>query len=139
MIPRSGFDEVEGYVALPRMLHKARLKRQQPDFIYFVLEASPLDALILKRLNLTGDQVRTWLDEGWDDVQIAREASRLNGHDQAAREAWSRKLLLTHRVLLMMLDADEGRMEDGAAKSALRALGSTTYAVMKRINRLRGY
>jgi hypothetical protein len=136
--PRSGFDEIEGYVALPRMLDKARLRREDPAFIYFVFEASPLDALILGRLKLTGAQVQQWLDEGWDDTQIALEAARLNNHDRAARDAWSRKLLFTHYYLLMMLEADEGRMPDGVAKAALTALSNAIYPVMKTINRLRG-
>ncbi|MDB5095940.1 MAG: hypothetical protein JWM80_361 [Cyanobacteria bacterium RYN_339] len=137
-LPCSGFDEVEGYLALPRMLAKARLKRADPTFIYFVYDASPLDALVLSRLKLSGAQVEGWLDQGWDDSQIALEAARLVGHDRAAREAWSRKLLFTHRYLLMMLDADEGRLADGPLKATLQVASNVIYPVMKTINRLRG-
>jgi hypothetical protein len=93
---------------------------------------------MLSRLKLKGAQVEAWLDQGWDDAQIVQEIARLNGHDQAAREAWSRKLLLTHRYLLMMLEADEGRLADGPAKAFFQTASNVSFAVMTVVNRMRG-
>lgn len=137
--PRSGFDRIDGYVALPRMLDKARMKRSDPNCLYFALEASPLDAQVLAKLGLTGAQVTAWLDEGLDDEAIVQRVAAQAGHaDLAAREAWSSRFLLTSSLLLHMLDADEGRRAPGLATSLLQGASNAIYPVMKLINRVRG-
>jgi hypothetical protein len=137
--PRSGFDTLNGYVALPRMLDKARLKRTDPDCPYFAFEASPLDAKLLTRLKLTGAQVTAWLDEGLDDVAIAERIAAHAGHAELAdRQRWSQRFLRTDGWIMHMLDADEGRREPGLVTSLLQGLSNSIFPVMKVVNRVRG-
>jgi hypothetical protein len=136
--PPSGFDAVDGYIWLPRMLAKARRARVDVLNEYFLFEASPLDSFALGRWGITGAQVASWLDAGLDDAAIAGLIAAKRGDDAFARERWSRSFRFMYGFFLAAIDADEGRMAPGPLSMVLRAQLEVVFRVVKLRNKVLG-
>lgn len=128
--PRSGYDQVGGYVWLPRLLDKVRRVHSGAPGEYFALETSPIDQSALGMWRVTGDQIREWVNEGLSDEAIADRLAEATGTDEAGRRAFTRNFLLLWGPALLVFDADEGRTK-GPAGALLRGLVPVFLGVRK--------
>lgn len=119
--PRSGYEQVGGYVWLPRLLDKVRQVVSGAPGEYYALETSPIDQAALGMWHVTGDQIRAWVIEGLSDEAIADRIASATGADEAGRRAFTRNFLLMWGPALLVFDADEGRLK-GPAGAVLRAV-----------------
>lgn len=133
--PRSPFDEVGGYVWLPRLLDKCRHVTAHPDADYLALDASLVDILFMRGVGVTSASIMGWVHEGLNDEAIAAAIAAQAGHDAAAAAAFSARFVRKFKIVLESFDADEGRMAPGP-RQALLKFGST--AVFRIIKALKG-
>jgi len=137
-VPRSPTTAADGLLWLPRLLDKARQQRASGLGDYLLFEDSPLDARFMRAWQVSGDELRAWLDEGLDDGAIARRIGDRRGWDLAGREAWSRRAMGAWGTFFAALDADEGRLPPGPRASALKALLAVTFATVSIVVALKG-
>lgn len=108
-MPRSGFEQVGGFVWLPRLLDKARRARTGDLGEYVSLNRGGMDGIWLRRLKVSPDSIRAWVAEGLDDGAIAERLGEACGMDRAAREQFSRRFVGMLGAVFAMIDAEEGR------------------------------
>lgn len=138
-LPRSGFDEVGGYIWLGRLLDKARRLQEGGDLgDYLLFEASPMDGMALRGWKVTGVQLAAWVAEGLSDEAIAHRVAAAAGHDPAAQRRWNGRFLLLNGLFLKGNDADEGRIPPGLQATLLTAAMGILFRGVKVVNALRG-
>jgi hypothetical protein len=105
-IPRRWTTEVDGIRWIPRMIDKARMKKNGTLGAY-LMGHSPVDRALLKRLNLTTDQ---WVEiaTSHDSDLDVLNALRARGFDETAVRAWSAGFEKRYATLIGMWDLDEG-------------------------------
>lgn len=135
--PRSGKDEISGYVWLPRMLDKARHLMQGPSDGYLALEDSYMDRLLLQHWKLKGDQIRGWVKEGLDDAAIAARIAAHAGEDEPARSAWSESFRQKYGIVLGLIDATEERVPAGVGGEVLRVVGRASNQIYDKVTEAR--
>lgn len=118
--PRSGLETAGGYVWLPRLLDKARRENAQALGDYKSFEKSPIDLAALKAWKVSPSQFRAWVAEGLDEGAIADRLAAHLGHDEGGRKRWSDGFKLQWYPVIMILEADEGRVSEPMA-SVLKA------------------
>lgn len=119
--PPSGFAQAGGYLWLPRMLDKVRRLSHGPLQDYYALEDSPVDLGALMLLGVGPETIRGWVAEGLDDEAIASRLADARGHKDAEKRSFNRRFKLMWYPVLLVLEADEGRIR-GLQALALRSL-----------------
>ena len=117
--PRSGYERLGGYVWLGRVLDKVRQEAAGAPGDYYALDKSPLDQAALQLWRVSARRMRTWVDEGLSDEAIADRLAEAG----TGPEAFNRAFLLMWGPVMLVLDADEGRVR-GPAAAVLRPLVS---------------
>ncbi len=104
--PRRWNAAVDGIVWLPRMIDKARMQHKGRLGIYLVGH-SPVDASLLKRLNVTTAEFSGIVKAAPDDAAVLA-ALRRRGFDEARVRRWSERFPQTFRWVISIVDVDEG-------------------------------
>lgn len=98
--------EVDGIRWLPRMIEKARM-RERGTLGAYLIGHSPVDAALLKRLNITTEAFVQLVCEQPDDARVLI-ALRARGLDDAALRRWSDTFARRYAVHIRLWDLDEG-------------------------------
>jgi hypothetical protein len=105
-IPPRWSVEVDGIRWLPRMIEKARM-RERGTLGAYLLGHSPVDAALLKRLNITTEAFVRLVCEQPDDASVLI-ALRARGLDDAALRRWSDTFARRYPLYIRLWDLDEG-------------------------------
>ena len=105
-IPPRWSVEVDGIRWLPRMIEKARM-RERGTLGAYLLGHSPVDAALLKRLNITTEAFVRLVCEQPDDASVLI-ALRARGLDDAALRRWSDTFARRYALYIRLWDLDEG-------------------------------
>jgi len=98
--------EVDGIRWLPRMIEKARMSERGALGAYLIGH-SPVDAALLKRLNITTADFVELVREQPDDRAVL-SALRARGFDEAALRRWSETFPRRYALYITLWDLDEG-------------------------------
>lgn len=98
--------EVEGICWLPRMIEKARM-RERGTLGAYLIGHSPVDAALLKRLNITTEAFVQLVCEQPDDRSVL-VALRARGFDEPAVRRWSDTFPRRYALYITLWDLDEG-------------------------------
>ena len=125
--PRSGNDEIDGMIWLPRLIDKARRVANTPGTPYLIGEYTfgendPPDAAVLRFLRVSSAELLQAVQAEPDNDAAARKLLRESGRSSRECAGFTRKFRLVQAPFLAMMEADEGRMPPGAAASFLRWL-----------------
>lgn len=127
-MPRSGLDEIDGVVWLPRMIDKARRyiehgesSRRFDGYLYG--ENDFIDARALRFLRMSDSAFTSIVREHADDVEAGRVAIARSGRTQEQCRAFSAKLKRGMHGFAL-LEADEGRMPPGLKRTLIRTVYS---------------
>lgn len=125
-MPRSGLDEIDGMVWLPRMIDKARRyiecgesSRRFDGYLYG--ENDFIDARVLRFLRLSDSAFASIVRENTDDAEAGRVAIAHSGRTPEQCRAFSAKLKRGMHDFAL-LEADEERMPPGLKRTLIRAL-----------------
>jgi hypothetical protein len=127
-MPRAGRDAAADCVWLPRMLDKARRlvdsERIGRDLLspYMFGDGDPADEALLRFLRADAEDVIDLLLQEPDTGRVAEALLRRSGRTAEECAAWSAQFLRRQRLLLALLDADEGRWTPGPRAQAVRFL-----------------
>ena len=105
-IPPRWSVEVDGIRWLPRMIEKARM-RERGTLGAYLLGHSPVDAALLKRLNITTEAFVRLVCEQPDDASVLI-ALRARGLDDAELRRWSDTFARRYALYIRLWDLDEG-------------------------------
>jgi len=143
-IPRSGLDEIEGVVWLPRLLEKARRaaaadSRSIDGYCYG--DNDFVDAQVLRFLRISDDEVLDLVREHRDDADVAAIIVQRSGRSSEEVAAFNKRLRRSMFDFALM-EADEGRMAPGFKRNAItffynRLLMPIVYAMFARAERAR--
>jgi hypothetical protein len=135
--PRRWSETVDGIVWLPRMIDKARMQQQGRLGIY-LLGHSPVDASLMKRLNVTTAEFETIASAAADDAAVLA-ALRQHGFDEARVQRWSGRFPRTFRWFISVWDVDEGYIKPNLMNRIgllfIRALERPTSALVRTFRR----
>ena len=135
--PRRWSETVDGILWLPRMIDKARMQQQGQLGIY-LLGHSPVDASLMKRLNVTTAEFETIVKTSADDA-AALVALRQRGFDEARVRRWSERFPRTFRWFIPIWDVDEGYIKPNLMNRLglmlIRALEWPTSALVRTFRR----
>ena len=98
--------EVDGIRWLPRMIEKARM-RERGTLGAYLIGHSPVDAALLKRLNITTAAFVELVREQPDDIRVL-VALRARRFDEAAVRRWSDTFPRRYALYITLWDLDEG-------------------------------
>lgn len=98
--------EVDGIRWLPRMIEKARM-RERGTLGAYLIGHSPVDAALLKRLNITTEAFVQLVCEQPDDASVL-SALRARGFDDVALRRWSDTFARRYALYIRLWDLDEG-------------------------------
>ncbi|MGA8100178.1 MAG: DUF5069 domain-containing protein [Candidatus Cybelea sp.] len=98
--------EVDGIRWLPRMTEKARM-RERGALGAYLIGHSPVDAALLKRLNITTEAFVQLACEQPDDISVLL-ALRRRGFDEPAVRRWSETFPRNYALYITLWDLDEG-------------------------------
>lgn len=98
--------EVDGIRWLPRMIEKARM-RERGTLGAYLVGHSPVDAALLKRLNITTEAFVQLVTEQPDDLSVL-VALRRRGFDEPAVRRWSETFPRDYALHITLWDLDEG-------------------------------
>jgi hypothetical protein len=98
--------EVDGIRWLPRMIEKARM-RERGTLGAYLIGHSPVDAALLKRLNITTAAFVDLVREQPDDTSVLT-ALRARRFDEAAVRRWSEAFPRRYALYITLWDLDEG-------------------------------
>ncbi|MGA9943840.1 MAG: DUF5069 domain-containing protein [Candidatus Cybelea sp.] len=98
--------EVDGIRWLPRMIEKARM-RERGTLGAYLVGHSPVDAALLKRLNITTEAFVQLVTEQPDDLSVL-VALRRRGFDEPAVRRWSETFPRDYALYITLWDLDEG-------------------------------
>lgn len=109
--PRRWSEELGGIVWLPRMIDKARaaMNGALGDYLY---GQSAIDRGLLRALGLTYRDFTTIVRRAGDDDEKVLALLQLNcGRDMEAARRWGERLGRRNRMMLALIDADDGYAE----------------------------
>lgn len=98
--------EVDGIRWLPRMIEKARM-RERGTLGAYLIGHSPVDAALLKRLNITTEAFVQLACEQPDDISVL-VALRARDFDEPAVRRWSETFPRNYALYIALWDLDEG-------------------------------
>ncbi len=98
--------EVDGICWLPRMIEKARM-RERGTLGAYLIGHSPVDAALLKRLNITTEAFVQLVCEQPNDTSVL-VALRARGFDEPAVHRWSDTFPRRYALYITLWDLDEG-------------------------------
>jgi Domain of unknown function (DUF5069) len=98
--------EVDGIRWLPRMIEKARM-RERGTLGAYLIGHSPVDAALLKRLNISTEAFVQLVCVQPDDMNVLI-ALRARGIDEAAVRRWSEDFPRRYAPYIRLWDLDEG-------------------------------
>lgn len=98
--------EVDGIRWLPRMIEKARMRERGTMGAYLVGH-SPVDAALLKRLNITTEAFVQLVCDQADDLSVL-VALRDRGFDEPSVRRWSEAFPRDYALYIVLWDLDEG-------------------------------
>lgn len=147
-VPRSGSDEFDGCIWLPRLIDKARRVAATGggyllDGDYMFGERDYADGRLLGFLGVSSEQVLEVVRGEPDDAAAAARILTMSGKTRPECEAFSRRFHLLMGPFLPMIDADEGRLAAGPWSAFLRGLyngviARPAVALFRRNERSRG-
>jgi len=105
-VPRRWSDEVDGIRWLPRLIDKARMS-SGGDLASYLFGHSPIDRGLLTRLGVTTAAFAAIVADAPDDAAVL-SALRARGFDEARVRRWSARLPSPYRLIITMIDIDEG-------------------------------
>jgi hypothetical protein len=124
-IPRSGYEQFNGCIWLPRLIEKTRRINEMGgrnyrtgDYIFG--ESDPLDGALLGFLGISSAQVLSIVREEPDDDKAAQRILEIAGKTDSQCQAFTQGFLEKAKPFLAMIDADEGRLGLGLRSLWLR-------------------
>jgi hypothetical protein len=126
--PRSWRDKVCGCYWLGRMIDKGRRKLESREAGADLLDGyqfgdhNPTDAIMLRFLGLKGADVLEILREEKDDEAAGAAILARSHRDAAAVERWNRWFSRLYKLVLVGIDADEGRVPPTAGNTLIKLI-----------------
>ena len=108
-VPRRWTHEVDGIRWLPRLIDKARMS-SGGDLASYLFGHSPIDRGLLTRLGVTTAAFAAIVADAPDDAAVL-SALRERGFDEARVRRWSARLPSPYRLIITMIDLDEGHTQ----------------------------
>jgi hypothetical protein len=108
-VPRRWTYEVDGIRWLPRLIDKARMS-SGGDLASYLFGHSPIDRGLLTRLGVTTAAFAAIVADAPDDAAVL-SALRERGFDEARVRRWSARLPSPYRLIITMIDLDEGHTQ----------------------------
>jgi hypothetical protein len=112
--------------------------QQQGRLGIYLLGHSPVDASLMKRLNVTTAEFETIVNASADDAAVLA-ALRQRGFDEARLRRWSERFPRTFRLFIPIWDVDEGYVKPNLMNRAglllIRALEWPTSALVRTFRR----
>lgn len=125
-MPRSGLEEIDGLVWLPRMIDKARrylalgeTSRRFDGYLYGGNDF--IDTRVLKFLRMSDEEFCEIVRQHANDVEAGRAAIARSGRTPEHCRAFSAKLKRGMRDFAL-LEADEDRMSPGIKRTLIKGL-----------------
>lgn len=124
-IPRSGSEQFNGCIWLPRLIDKARRVNELGgrNFRigeYIFGENDPLDGALLGFLGIGSDRVLAVVREEPDNRKAAARILEVSAKTASQCQAFTQGFLEKAKPFLAMMDADEGRLRFGLRSLWLR-------------------